>query len=118
MYDTNYIVYKVSLFLSSTSFVSPSQAAHTSGAHPREGSTPQGRWCPQTEQSTPSEPGKKGVEEIGSFCTSWQDDHFIRQLHVITKSRRLQKVTTFHTDYICTWYTCTQTLLRPLAVHG
>ena len=47
--------------------MSPSQVARTSGAHPGEESTPQGRSCPQTEQSTPSEPGKEGVEEIGSF---------------------------------------------------
>ena len=57
----------VSLFLLSTSSVSPSQAARISGAHPGEESTPQGRSCPQTEQSTLSEPGKEGVEEIGSF---------------------------------------------------
>ena len=43
--------------------VSPSQVARTSGAHPGEESTPQDRLCPQTEQSTLHEPGRKGEEE-------------------------------------------------------
>ena len=55
---------------SATSFVSPSQVARISGAHPGEESTPQGRWCPQTEQSTLSEPawereGWRGKEGVG-----------------------------------------------------